>query len=67
MADTKSASAQRDRQMDEQLLRDYGDPEKQVKRKKNVKRGFCITFALLILSSLINWGVISSWGKVDKL
>lgn len=65
MADTKSTSAQRDQQMDEQLLRNYDDPEKQAKRKKNVKRGFCITLVLLVLSSIINWGVISSWGRVD--
>lgn len=34
MADSKSTFAQRDRQMDEQLLRNYDNPEKQAKRKK---------------------------------
>lgn len=58
-------SEEKDRKMDEQILRDFNDQDKAARRKKNVRRAFCISLALLILASLLNWGVISSWGKVD--
>ncbi len=58
-------SKEQDEQMDAKIRKDFDDPEKQAKRKKNVRRGFCITLVLLILASVLNWGVISDWGRVD--
>lgn len=37
----------------------------QSSRRRNVVIGFCIIFAILLITSVINWGIISSWGKVD--
>lgn len=61
----RRARAERDRHMDEKLLADFRDPEKRKKRRRNVRIGFCVTLAILLVASLINWGVVSSWGKVS--
>lgn len=51
--------------MDEQLNREFHDPAARSKRKRNIRIGFCITLVILVLTSVLNWGIISSWGKVD--
>ena len=63
--DRRALQAERDRQMDEQLRANFYDPEKKKKRRKNVRIGFCITLVLLLVASVINWGVITGWGNVD--
>ena len=68
MATTSNASiarSEKDRAMDEKLLHDYKDPDKRRRRRRNVRIGFCVTFAILLITSLLNWGVVSSWGKVS--
>ncbi|MDY2624813.1 MAG: alpha/beta fold hydrolase, partial [Coriobacteriales bacterium] len=55
----------KDRLMDERLAMEYRDPGKQKKRRKRVRIGFCITLALLLVASLLNWGVITNWGQVS--
>lgn len=59
------ARAEKDRAMDEKLNREYHDPEKQRKRKRNVRIGFCVTLAILLIASLINWGVVTGWGQIN--
>lgn len=66
---SNSPTALKDRQMDETLWERYHSTEGKAARKKNVRRGFCITLVLLILASLINWGVVTGWGnvRIDRL
>lgn len=54
-----------DRKMDEKAVRDFNDPDIRKKRRKNVRAGFCITLAIMLVVSVINWGVITGWGNVD--
>ena len=61
----RAAQAEKDRLMDEKLLKDFNDPEKKKRRRRNVRIGWCITLAILLIASVVNWGIISSWGKVD--
>ena len=58
-------SGANDKTMDEQLQKNFFDPEKKKRRRKNVRIGFCIVFALLLITSVVNWGVITGWGNVD--
>ena len=58
------AQAERDRAMDEKLNSEFSDPQKRARRKRNVRRGWCITLIILLLSSLINWGVVTGMGNV---
>ena len=55
---------EKDQKMDQQLRENYYDPAAKAKRRKNVRRGFCITLVILIFASLLNWGVVTGWGKV---
>lgn len=56
---------ERDQAMDQELYNDFYDPGKRKKRKKNVRIGFCICLAIMLVASLINWGVITNWGQVQ--
>ena len=56
---------ERDRAMDEKLSEEFGNQEKRARRKKNVRRGWCITLVILLLSSLINWGIVTGMGNVS--
>lgn len=56
---------ERDREMDARLVREFNDPEKRRARRKHVRAGFCITLAILLIASVLNWGVITGWGNVD--
>lgn len=55
---------ERDRKMDQQLREQFYDPAAKARRKKNVRRGFCITLLILIIMSVLNWGVVTGWGNV---
>ena len=59
------AQAERDRAMDEKLSAEFSDPQKRARRRRNVRRGWCITLALLLLVSAINWGVITGMGNIS--
>ena len=61
----RAAQAEKDRLMDEKLQRDYYDPDKRKRRRRNVRIGFCITLAILLVTSIVNWGVVSGWGNVQ--
>lgn len=61
----RAAQAEKDRLMDDKLERDFHDPEKRARRKRNVRIGWCITLAIVLLASLINWGVVTGWGNVS--
>ena len=65
----RAAQAEKDRLMDEKLRADFNDPEKQKRRKRNVRRGWCITLIIVLLASIVNWGVVTGWGNVtiDRL
>lgn len=39
--------------------------QKQTSYLRKTTRGFLISLAVLLVVSLLNWGVISSWGQVD--
>lgn len=56
---------ERDQAMDQELYNDFYDPDKRKKRKKNVRIGFCICLAIMLVASLINWGIITNWGQVQ--
>lgn len=60
----RAAQAEKDRLMDEKLRADFYDPEKQKRRKRNVRRGWCITLIIVLLASIVNWGVVTGWGNV---
>lgn len=60
----RAAQAEKDRLMDEKLRKDFYDPEKKRRRKRNVRIGWCITLVIVLLASLINWGVVTGWGNV---
>ena len=64
-AKKREAQAERDRAMDERLLKEFEDPDARKRRKRNVRIGFCVTLAILLLASLVNWGIVSGWGKTD--
>ena len=61
----QARQAERDAAMDEKLRHDFHDPEARKKRKRNIRIGFCITFAILLIASVVNWGIVSSWGQVE--
>lgn len=69
MAKNPQSTAELDRKMDQQLREQYYDPAARARHKRNVRRGFCITLVLLILISVINWGVVTGWGsvRIDRL
>ncbi len=62
-------SEEKDKQMDEQLKKNYTTPEGKAKHRRNVRIGFCITLVILLLASFINWGIVTSWGdvRVDRI
>lgn len=65
----RAAQAEKDRLMDEKLRKDFYDPDKRKRHRRNVLIGWCITLAIVLMASLINWGVITGWGNVtiDRL
>ena len=65
----RAAQAEKDRLMDEKLKADFYDPEKRKRRKRNVRIGWCITLVVVLVASIINWGVVTGWGNVtiDRL
>ncbi len=56
------------REKDAEVVRrrkdEYVSEAGKAKHKKNIKLLFVISLALTILLSVLNWGVISGWGKV---
>lgn len=60
---------EKDQKMDQRLREQYYDSAARAKRRKNVRRGFCITLLILIFASLLNWGVVTGWGnvRIDRL
>lgn len=67
--ENQTASAKRDRQMDEHLREEYYSEEGKNRRRRNVRRGFVLCLALLILAAAVNWGVITGWGdvRIDRI
>ena len=65
----KTKQVERDRAMDEKLVRDYYDKDTRAKRRKNVRIGFVVCLAILLVATLINWGAVTNWGqiKVDRV
>lgn len=61
----RQARIKRDRAMDEKLEREFFDPEKRRRHKRNVRIGWCVTLAILLVATLVNWGVITGWGKIN--
>ena len=61
----RQARIERDRAMDEKLEREFFDPEKRRRHKRNVRIGWCVTLAILLVATLVNWGVITGWGKIN--
>lgn len=62
-------SKENDQKMDQQLRDRYYSEDSRRTRRRSVRIGFCITLAVLILASLINWGVVTGWGnvRIDRL
>ncbi|MCC8061237.1 MAG: alpha/beta hydrolase [Clostridiales bacterium] len=58
-----------DRKMDQMHHDEYYDATARARRKKNVRKGFCITFVVMLLVSLLNWGIVSGWGavRIDRI
>lgn len=72
METTKKASffsREKDEQMDRKLWEKFHSPEGKAKRRKNIRIGMCVTLVILLLASLLNWGVITGWGnvRIDRL
>lgn len=59
-----SASEERDRCMDEQLRTRFNSEKGRADRRKNVRSGFLICLALLLVAAVLNWGVVTGWGNV---
>ena len=55
--------------MDEQLYQDFYDKAKRKRHRRNVRIGFVITLALLVVLSLVNWAIVSDDGnvRIDRL
>ena len=62
--DKAARQTERDRLMDEKLQRDFTDPSARARRKRNVRIGFVVCLAILLVASLINWGVVTNWGQI---
>ena len=54
----------RDYEFSEKLHKEFYTPEGKAKRVKGTKRFFAITLVLVILITVLNWGVITGWGNV---
>lgn len=65
----RQARIKRDRAMDEKLEREFFDPEKRKRHRRNVRIGWCVTLVVLLVATLVNWGVVTGWGKthVDRI
>ena len=48
----RDARRARDRAMDEKLEREFFDPEKRKRRRRNVRIGWCVTLAILLGADL---------------
>lgn len=59
-----SPQEEKDRKMDQKLREDFSSPEGRAKRKKGIRRFFCIMLILTVFLSILNWGVITGWGNV---
>lgn len=57
-------SEEKDRQMDQKLYNNFTTPEGKSMRRKGIRVFFVIMLVLTICCSLVNWGVITSWGSV---
>ncbi len=68
-ADRKRAREERDRAMDEELVKNYYDQGKRRRHKRNVRIGFCICLAVMLVFSVINWAIVSDNGnvRIDRL
>lgn len=59
----REAQAEKDRLMDEKLLKDFNDPEKKKRSRRNVRIGWCVTLAILLIASVVNWASSAVGGK----
>lgn len=64
-----TTSKENDQKMDQYLRDRYYSPKGKQSRRHNVRIGFCITLAIMLLASLINYGVVTGWGnvRIDRL
>lgn len=62
-------SEKQDRKMDEKARQEFLSPEGKKKRRRGIRTFFLIMLALTVLASVLNWGIITSWGyvKVERL
>lgn len=54
-----------DAEMDQKLTENFYDPEHKKKESKKIRKGFVISLIVLLCLTVLNWGIISDWGKVD--
>lgn len=66
---TVARSEERDKKMDERAREDFLSPDGKKKRRRGIRKFFLIMLVLTVLVSLLNWGIITSWGyvKVERL
>lgn len=62
-------SKENDQKMDQYLRDQFYSKSARQTRRRNVRAGFCLTLAVLILASLLNWGAVTGWGnvRIDRL
>ncbi len=62
-------SEEKDKLMDEQLKKNFYSEDGRKKHRHNIRVGFCITLVILLIASIVNWGVVTGWGnvRIDRL
>lgn len=68
-SNTSVEGESRDHMMDEELQKGFYSEEGRKKRKKGVRLFFAITLCVLVLASIVNWGIVTGWGnvRIDRL
>lgn len=59
----KTARVAKDAEMDKRLYQEFYDQAKRKRHKRNVRIGFVVTLAIVLVASLLNWGVVTGWGN----
>ena len=59
------ASRERDAAFDRKAHDAFFDPVRKRVHRRNVRIGFVVTLAILVIATVLNWGVITGWGNVD--
>lgn len=62
-AEKKTVRVAKDAEMDKRLYQEFYDQAKRKRHKRNVRIGFVVTLVIVLVASLLNWGVVTGWGN----